>query len=310
MKRPYFISILISLVCYAYGQNDATYSHSMFNHMSVNPGYAGSNDMLCMNLINRNQWMGMGEISPTFNIFNINAPFTLFEKDHGVGLGLLNSNDPVSSNISGKLSYAYRMKMQIGDGRLGIGGSFGFINSGFDLTKAVMEQADPNIVVQKENQTIFDAGLGVFYNTEKLYLGISATHLLAGEYKVSNVPMNIVVPNYYVAAGYTIPLSNPLFELKPSVLLQSDGATTTVNFNSNVMYNNRIWGGLSYRAGSAITALFGMELLPGVRFGIAYDYDTSPLRKVADGSIEAVVIYCFKLQKEKIPQKYKSIRFL
>ena len=310
MKKLLCIFILLGFVSNVFSQNDAQYRHNMFNHMTINPGYAGSNDMININSLYRHQWMNMGNITPINAVFSVNMPFTLFDKEHGAGITVLNDNNPVITDIGVKLAYAYRMKMKIGDGKLGIGGSFGFYNSNFDASKLILGDGTSASTVVENKNTIYDVGMGVFYKTEKLYMGFSATHLINGEYKVDEKPMDFRSSHYYIAAGYVIPLSNPMFEFMPSFFIQNDGATTTINLNSNVMYNNRIWGGLSYRPGQAVTALFGVELLAGVKFGVAYDYETTDLSKVSDGSLEVAVIYSFKLKKEKIPQKYKSIRFL
>lgn len=312
MRKILNILFALILSCDLFGQSDQ-YSHNMFNLMSVNPGYAGSSDMVCINALNRNQWMGFGDGTPNNSNFSVNAPFTLFDKSHGVGISVLRNTQGISTDIGCKLAYAYRSKMKIGDGHLGIGISAGFINSGAEYSKLNVNGAgDVNVPTGKESNTIYDLGFGVFYNTDKIYMGISTKNVLTGSYKFKTISAEsyYLVPQYYITAGYRYQLSNPMFELVPSFFMQSSGNITNFNINTNLVYNNRIWGGLSYRVGQAFTALFGLELLAGVRFGVAYDYDTTDIGKISDGSLEVAVIYCFKLKKEKIPQRYKSIRFL
>jgi type IX secretion system PorP/SprF family membrane protein len=318
-----FFNIIVGLfvVCCVFGQQDPQFSQNMFNQMTVNPGYAGSLDMVNINAIARNQWIGITG-APGTQAFSANMPFTLFEREHGAGIVVERNTIGFNTDLGLKLAYAYRSKMKIGDGKLGIGLSLGFVNStlkgtfqGPSLGSQLDVTGDPLIPqgTQKPS-TVFDMGVGVYYKTEKLYMGISSTHLFSGNYQYThkdNVisPFNIV-PHYNITAGYTYQLPDPMYQLEPSFFVQTDGKTTTMNLNSNIIYNNRVWGGLSYRAGAAITALFGLEFATGVRFGVAYDYDTSELRKIDSGSIEVVVIYNFKLKKERLPQRYKSIRFL
>lgn len=318
MKKLTVIFIGVFFACRVIGQQDMGYSHNMFNQMTVNPGYAGSMDMFCFHLLQRNQWMGIvNSGAPMSTVFSVNTPFTLFEKSHGAGLTFIRNTVAFNTDQSIKLSYAYRSKVKFGDGMVGLGISFGLINSKIDFSKisssldAGNDQTLSGLSNSKPNN-LLDLGLGIYYKTEKLYMGISGTHLLPTDYNFSGQG-NIayyMVPHFYVTAGYNYQLSNPMLELVPSFYIQSIGTTTTINFNTNLVYNNRIWGGLSYRAGAALSGLFGIELLPGVRFGVAYDYETSDISKVSSGSLEVTVLYCFKLKKEKMPQRYKSIRFL
>jgi len=290
--------------------------------MTVNPGYAGSQDMVCINAIQRNQWMGLNG-APVTSAFSANAPFTLFEKEHGAGIVVERNTIGFNTDLGLKLAYAYKSKMKIGDGKLGVGLSLGFVNSKFDASKfngpTLGDQLnvgnDLSIPHGSQSSTVFDMGLGVYYKTDKLYMGLSANHLIMGNYNLKNAnsaTINTfkVVTDYNITAGYTYQLPDPMYQLEPSFFVQSDGRTTTLNLNTNIMYNNRVWGGLSYRAGAAITALFGFEFATGVRFGVAYDYDTSELNKIDNGSVEVVVIYNFKLKRERLPQRYKSVRFL
>jgi type IX secretion system PorP/SprF family membrane protein len=311
-----FVGLLLTVA--AFGQQDFRYSHNMFNQMTINPGYAGSMDMLCFNFLNRNQWMGIaGNQSPRSTLFSFNAPFTLFEKSHGAGLTIINNSVAFNNDLGLQVSYAYRTKMRIGDGKLGIGISMGFLNSSLNGTFSYPDLSDQAIPEGKQNKTVLDMGVGLFYKTDKIYMGISATHPYTGSFDYDPAPNNpgpvnsyFEVPHYYITAGYAYQLPNPLYELIPSFYIQNDGSNTTLSLNTNLLYNNRVWGGLSYNVGAAFTALFGFTFKTDIRFGVAYDYETSEIGSLSDGSLEVIVIYAFKLKKEKFPQRYKSIRFL
>jgi len=316
----------LSIIFNTYGQQDVQYSHNMFNQMTVNPGYAGSQDMLCFNLLRRDQWHGFpGGGAPTSTVFSFNAPFNLFEKSHGVGLSIINNSIALNNDLALQISYAYRLKMKIGDGRLGLGISGGFINSKLRASQfkgpqsgSLMDIAqDYDIPNTDQTKQVFDMDMGIYYKTEKLYMGISCTHVLGGTFNftnsnqpTTNLNTDYKVQHFYITSGYTYQTSDPMYELIPSFFLENDGRTTVLNLNTNLVYNNRIWGGLTYRVGEAFTALFGFTFHSDIKFGIAYDYDTNQLSQVSYGSFEVDVIYNFKLKKEKIPQRYKSIRFL
>ncbi|NJK93530.1 MAG: type IX secretion system membrane protein PorP/SprF, partial [Bacteroidales bacterium] len=154
-----------------------------------------------------------------------------------------------------------------------------------------------------------DFSAGLFYRTEKLYLGISSLHLRQAELNYQK-GKPFLTRQYYLTTGYTISLPNPSFELQPSVFVKSDGKTTQLDLNGCVLYNKRFWGGLSYRLNDAVVGMLGIELSNGLKVGYSYDFTISDIRKNSSGSHEFMVGYCFSVKKEKVPQKYKSIRFL
>lgn len=160
-------------------------------------------------------------------------------------------------------------------------------------------------------------GAGLFYRTDDLYVGVSSTRLLEGEFvytqnSTAGSPESTdkLVRHYYLTAGYTLQMSNPAFELLPSMMLQSDLTATKIDLNATVMYNKKFWAGVSYRVGAAVVGMIGIDILNGVKIGYSYDFDTSALDNFSKGSHEVMVGYSFTLGVEKTPQKYKSIRFL
>ena len=86
MKQIIIVSNIIILTFFSgFAQQDPQYSLNMLNHMTINPGYAGSQDAIEVNGLFRQQWMGF-EGAPNTQVFNVNAPFKLFGKKHGAGL--------------------------------------------------------------------------------------------------------------------------------------------------------------------------------------------------------------------------------
>ena len=107
-------------------QQDPQYSQYMFSQMVYNPGYAGSSEMICANMLHREQWIGF-DGAPSTTLFRANMPVNPFGISSGVGLVIMNDKAGFSSNLNISAAYAYRMN--VGNGKLGIGLSFGFINN-------------------------------------------------------------------------------------------------------------------------------------------------------------------------------------
>jgi type IX secretion system PorP/SprF family membrane protein len=312
MLRFLLLFPLIILTNYALAQQDPQYSQYMNNIMIINPGYAGSEDAITASLLHRQQWVGW-EGAPTNSVFHVNSPFKLFNASHGVGVTILNDNSGFNKDIGANIAYAYRFPIK-NLGKLGIGISGGFQNKALDAQWDVGNSGepvsnDPSIPGPKESVLTYDISLGVFYKTENLYLGISSTHVTQPKVKYEKSTY-VFKPHFYLTSGYNLALSNPAFELKPSILIATDLASTKFDISTIIMYNKKLWGGVSYRPGSAIIGMVGIELFNGVRIGYSYDYAVTDMRKYQNGSHELMVSYSFTLIKERVPHKYKSVRFL
>jgi type IX secretion system PorP/SprF family membrane protein len=309
-KIIFFIPILlISLGVSA--QQDPEFSQTRSVLTSFNPAAAGSLDQVCLNADHRQQWVGF-DGAPSTSYFSADAALSFFGADHGVGLSILNDAFGFESNLGINLSYAY--KLDLGEGKLGLGLNLGILNKSLDPEWNIPDglgdvQGDPQIPQNKESRVGFDMGLGIFYRSENIFFGISTTHLNQARIRYENAEPYLV-RHYYVTGGYRLQLPNPLFEVMPMFVLKSDGKANQLYLNTNVRYNKRFWGGVSYRAGDAIIGLLGIELFNGVRVGYSYDFVTSKIGKYSSGSHEFTLGYCFDLSLDKSPQKYKSIRFL
>lgn len=312
-KRIVFALTFIFFTAVAQAQQDPQYSQNMFNTMSINPGYAGSHDAICATGIHRQQWVGF-DGAPSSYVFNVNAAVKPFKINSGVSLGIM--IDDIGFDIDKSISLGYAYRMNVGDGKLGIGIGVDVLNKSLNAKWYTPEkggftqpEGDPSIPKEKESAWVVDFSAGLFYRTEKLYLGVSSLHLRQAEINYQK-GKPFLARQYYLTTGYTISLPNPSFELQPSLFVKSDGKTTQLDVNTCVLYNKRFWGGLSYRLNDAVIGMLGIEMSNGLKIGYSYDFTISDIRKNSSGSHEFMVGYCFSVKKEKVPQKYKSIRFL
>jgi len=312
MRRSVFICILGTVSGMLYGQQDPKFTQNMFMTPYYNPGAVGSSDKICLGAAFRNQWTGLPD-APTTTTFTAHMPFSLFGMSHGVGINLTNDRLGFSNDFLFSASYAYRM--DLGTGKLGIGLNVGVANQSLEPewfgADVITPDGDPSIPSTGGSVFGFDMGLGVFYNTDNMYVGVSTTHLNQTSfiYPEQNEETKLI-RHYYLMAGYTLQMANPMFEIMPSLMVQSDARSHHLYVNTNVRYNKRFWGGVSYSVGGALSALFGIELLNGLRIGYSYDFELSPLLNYNSGSHEVNVRYCFDLSVDRSPSKYKSIRFL
>jgi type IX secretion system PorP/SprF family membrane protein len=313
--RKLKIAFLFSIVFISegFGQQDPLSSQYMFNTLSFNPGSAGISGMICATALTRQQWVGFAG-APSTTVFNVSAPVRIFRAPSGIGLLIESDNTGFDKDIILSGSYSYHL--DLGPGKLGIGINLGMLNKALSPSWNIPTgdahtpaSGDPLIPENKESYVAFDAGMGLYYRTDKYYAGLSVTHINEPKIKYSK-GLPYVSRHYYFTAGYTFQLSNPAFELIPSVFVFSDGKAAQLAINTLVRYNKKVWGGVSYRAGDAVIGMAGIELFNGIRIGYAYDFPLTDMKYGTSGSHEFMVNYCFDLSLGKSPMRYKSIRFL
>lgn len=318
MKKFFFIVLQICNVFLAVAQEDPQISQYMFNQMTVNPGYTGSEDGICASAWDREDYVGVPG-AKNVTVLGVSSSVKPFGISSGVGINVANDRIGFNNDKSANISYAYRM--DLGSGKLGIGINAGVINNAIDPTWRTISSDGSSIlngkgndpsIPDKENIYALDVSAGLFYKTEDLYLGLSCTHLNKPKltYQGTSVNPSYVNRHFYLMSGYTIQLPNPALQLIPSFCVHTDTKVAQVTLNTNLLYNKRFWGGISFRPGDAVVGIVGLELLNGIRLGYSYDFVISDISKTTSGGHEFMVSYCFKINKEKIPQRYKSIRFL
>lgn len=311
--KKLFISIVITILSLAVNaQQIPQVSHFMYDNLRVNPGSAGSMDMLCASFITRSQMLGFSG-NPVSYFLNVETPFKIGGTKHGVGLSLYHDVIGFNTDINFQLGYAFRIS--VGDGTLGIGINGAFVDKSLKADWAPTSAGTDGNIPSGDADMTFTFGAGLFYRKDNIYFGASVLNINSPEVTSPSGANNIeskynLSRHYYVTTGYNMQLTNPAWELKPAVLLKSDGVATDMDFNLTVAYNKKIWGGVSYRTGGIMIAMVGFQLFEGFKVGYSYDFAINSMGKYEDGSHEILLNYCFKIGVDKAPQKYKSIRYL
>jgi len=319
MKKLTGLFIFVILMSFgAHAQQDPQFSQYMFNVVEYNAGYLGSKNAICAIGQYRQQWVGFkdaegNKVAPESYTVSVNAPLRAL---HG-GLGLTITSDKLGfeQNIQVKLGYAYQAKLSTG--QLGIGLMACLTDHRMDFTKLTPVDDDPLISqLAEESAMIFDLNFGAYYQIPGLlYVGISSTRLLESTSKILSETESASLRfmnkrHYYLTAGYeySIP-GNSAFEIDPYILIKSDLASTQIDITAIVKYNEKFWGGVSYRLQDAVVVIIGMEY-KNIRIGYSYDVTTSAMGGSSSGSHEILAGYCFKFEVEKLRESYKNTRFL
>lgn len=158
-----------------HAQQDPQLTMNMFNRLYANPGYAGSNNGICANVLHRQQWVGF-DGRPQTTVLNVDA--TVKAIRGGVGLSVL--YDVLGAQTNGAVSLSYAFRVPLGSGTLGIGIEGGVLFNTLDGSKLnPIDADDPNIISGRDGGMKEDLGFGIYYHTDKLYAGIAAKHLTA-----------------------------------------------------------------------------------------------------------------------------------
>jgi type IX secretion system PorP/SprF family membrane protein len=296
-------------------QQDPQFSQNMFIRLPINPGYAGTGKAICATAVYRTQWVGFPGAPKTL-FFSIDAPILAL---HG-GVGLTIVNDKLGNFNFIHVRGAYSYHKPIGaTGLLGIGLEAGILQSSIqnnwiapDGTNGHTSAIDNAIPAAGISKLTYDVGFGGYYRTDQLYVGLSASHLPQQQLKATYFDYK-AARHYYVMAGYDFFLSSA-FTLRPSVLVKSDASVTTFDLNVNLLWNNMLWGGVSYRLQDAIVPMVGFAWSPNpkstLKIGYAYDLGTSDLKKYHSNTHEILLNYCIKFTPKPKTQSHINPRFL
>jgi type IX secretion system PorP/SprF family membrane protein len=165
---------------------------------------------------------------------------------------------------------------------------------------------DPVIPTGDVNGSKLDIGAGVYFNNQNMYIGLSSAHMTEPTIEWSDGQSFNLARHYFLISGYNYEI-NSQFSLHPSIYLKHDGATSQLDVNTNLIYNNKMWSGVSYRIDEGVIILAGMNVNESLRFGVGYDVTiVNPM----SNSFEFMLGYNFKVKTTKTISKYKNPRFL
>ncbi|MFP4663539.1 MAG: type IX secretion system membrane protein PorP/SprF [Bacteroidales bacterium] len=295
-------------------QSDSHFSLFNFNTLSYNPAYAGSNEAICITSVHRQQWTGFGDGRPQTTVFSADMPLPAISS--AVGLNVMQESIGFEKNLNLYANYAYRMPLTTGTLSLGL--SLGLVNKSLDgdWVSPGSLGGDPvyidPAIPHMDSKMAFDAGFGAYYRYDNFYAGVSALHLLEPKFKFNanddNQPK--LARHYYIVSGYIYQLPDPSFEVKPSILVQTDMSALQFSVNGQFIYNKKFWGGVTYRYSDAVVPMVGIHLMNGISVGYSYDVVLSDIASFTSGSHELVLRYCFNADFSSTPGRYRSVRRL
>lgn len=312
--KKYATALLLFGAVFAYSQQEIQFTQFMHNRMYYNPGATGAAGSICITGVHRSQWVGFDN-APTTQ--NLNAEVPLEMLHGGVGLNLTNDQIGFFNDINVGLSYAYQMPLA--NGTLGLGAQVDFRNKSVTNGEWITPDggnSGPAIPQTGSSSFGIDANFGVYFQSTELWAGVSSTRLLETNADLDGSEGGITSfkgkRTYILSGGYNYPLNNTDIVLQPALLVKTDfAASPSMDIHLGATYNNKIWGGVSYRLSDALGLMAGYYINPNFKITYAYDLTLSNLSAASGGSHEILAGYCFKIEIEpKEPGYYRDPRFL
>jgi type IX secretion system PorP/SprF family membrane protein len=297
MKNILTIALLVIIGYSSFAQQDPHYTQYMYNMSIMNPAYAGSKETLSTGILYRKQWVEV-EDAPTTGTFFGHLPVG---KNVGAGLSIVSDKiGPVEeTNVYGDFSYTLKLKDKH---KLSFGIKTGVTMhkvSLFDDIFSTLPDANDPAFAENSNNTYFNLGTGIFYHTDKYYLGLSVPNLLKSKHLDFNgIEYGSEVSHYFLTGGYVFDL-NQSFKLKPFFMVKTAfDAPTSVDASLNMLYNDKIELGATYRLDDSFGAMVNFAITSQLRIGYAYDHIVSDLNVQTSASHEFILLYDIRFGKK------------
>ena len=302
MKIKFTVLLILLIISRINAQQDPQYTQYMYNTMSVNPAYAGSNDHTIINLLGRAQWVGV-DGAPDTQTLSYDTPLGY----SGVGLGVNLTNDRIgpASEIFLDINASYTIRTSH-EGNLAFGLKLGGRHLNVDWSKGLIQDRNDKSLQGNINKFLPTIGAGLYYYTEQWYLGAAIPNFISTDHYDDATNGGDVAKerlHLFLISGYVFNL-NENIKFKPATLVKAvSGAPLSIDVSANFLFNEKFTTGLAWRWGDSISALLGFQTNQNLYIGFAYDLTSSNYSNYNSGTYELMLRYdIFREQAMKSPR--------
>ena len=163
---------------------------------------------------------------------------------------------------------------------------------------------DPSLTADV-NRFMGNAGAGVYYATERYYVGASIPNLI--ENKLNNMSEGTVTAqesrHYYAMAGYVFDINRSV-KIRPTALLKYvANAPVQVDLGAAVLFQEKIWVGGQYRTMGAMDIMVEYQATESLRLGYSYGQQLGAIGMNSFGSHEILVGVDIATKSSRRPKK-------
>jgi type IX secretion system PorP/SprF family membrane protein len=313
-----FISVFT--LQFAAAQQKPQYTQYVLNNLLINPAVTGIENYVDLKAGYRSQWTGL-QGAPVTSYITGSVPFgsefvggdaaalsggnednpygRLYTQTyqaaaphHGLGFMVISDQAGPISTTNIDLTYAYHLGIS-NTFNLALGVEAGYNHTSLNTSQLVLENPlDPAIANGSNSQWKPDLGIGVWGYSSNYYFGISALQLLTQNLYFSTnnkYSQAKTVPQFMFTGGIKLFLNDDV-TLMPSALVKFiSPLPVTYDINAKVAFRSRFWIGAAYRNDDAVAGMFGLNISSLINISYSYDYTTSALRTVSNGTHEIVI---------------------
>ena len=286
LKHIWLIILVIGIPKLNRAQQLPQFTQYMYNTISINPAYAGSREIMVVNILNRNQWFGV-DGAPVTQTLSVHS--SIPGSNFGAGLSVVSDRIGYEKNVFAYADMSYTINLSEKH-RLAFGIKAG--GSKYNLDDLLLndpQYASDPYLQDLNHKMIPNFGAGIYFRSESLYFGFSSPKLF--NYKNSQNIDYVVIDrvNIYANGGFLFDL-NPNIKIKPTFLLKyTNGAPVSIDLTASVFLHELVWLAGMYRLNDSLGFLVNIKLVKGLSVGYAYDFIVSDLNPYTYGSHEIML---------------------
>lgn len=313
------ITLLLIISAPIFAQQRPQYTQYIFNNYLLNPALSGIENYADVRLGYRSQWQGIENAPKTSFLsahWNLSGdylwrnPLSLPDKGddpmsksytqnytaspahHGIGVVAVTDKTGPLSRFDGGLTYAYHLKLS-GTKNLSVGVYAGLSRIALDMSAVTLEnEVDPALAGTVISQFKPDAAIGVWYYGARFFAGGSVQQVITQTLAFtsnSNYNKGKAVPHFFITSGYKLFIDEEISAVPSFMLKRVEGLPLSLDANVKLDYKDKIWLGGSYRNADSFSAMAGFNFKNFFNLTYAYDFTTSGLNTVSNGTHEIVL---------------------
>lgn len=299
LHRTFYTLLIVVSGVSAHAQQDPQFTQYMFNSLYITPAYAGVEGVTQLTAIHRSQWAGYQSSfndggAPTTQMISFTAP--IYKLRSGFGTYVVNDKLGPQNNLEAQAIYAYHLGLK--QGKLSFGVKAGIYSQAINYDQyRTIHRDDPLLEGKtgKESQLRPDVGFGVFYRSEKYYLGAGINHLTRAEFDFNvNDARNALENHLNFTGGYYHEVNFDL-TLGFSGLVKTDFKEYSFDLGIIATLKDKMWGGLSFRQAEAANVLLGYSFFKDNSLRLGYAIDVVVIDQEAKENFSHEVLLSYQL---------------
>jgi len=318
--KNYILIFALLVSTKAFSQQKPQYTQYIFNQYLLNPALSGIENYIDFKAGYRKQWAGINDAPQTSFVSahwalgdnqlwsnaltsfpeetgnpmdrNYMQNYTSSPPHHGMGVtAVLDKTGPIK-RLDANVTYAYHLQLS-NNFNLSAGVAAGLSSISLDINALTFENPyEPSLNRAITNQLRPDLSVGVWLYGARMFAGVSAQQILSQKLSFSGdeaYNQGKAVPHFFGTVGYKFFLDDEIAAI-PSVMVKYvQPAPVSVDLNMKIAFRDKLWLGGSYRKDDSFSAMAGFNIGKMLNLTYSYDFTTSDLNQVSNGSHEIVL---------------------